>query len=67
MPDRDIDSEFVSEWDNEATQCKNCASFRSRDGQSICQTTDDKLFEEILEENGETAPNSHCDYFQSKD
>jgi hypothetical protein len=67
MADRDIDSDFKSEWENEATQCKNCKSFRVKDGKSICLIVDDKTFEEILDENGETAPTSHCDYFQSLD
>lgn len=67
MPDRDIDSEFVRDWENEATQCRHCTSFRVKDGKSICLTSDDKSFEEVLEEFGETAPNSHCDYFQAVD
>jgi len=67
MSDRNLDSEFVNNWGNEATQCQKCTSFYSHDGKCVCVTSSDKTFEELLEENGEIQPDSHCDYFQSID
>jgi len=67
MSDRDIDANYIEDWYDETTQCKNCTSFCVVDGKRICLTSTDKTPTEILEESGETPPNSHCDYFQAKD
>jgi len=67
MSDRDLDSNYVAEWGNEANQCQRCTSFRSQNGQHICADFSDKSFEEILGTSGEISPTGHCDYFQSKD
>jgi hypothetical protein len=67
MSDRSLDSEYVNEWGNEATQCKNCSSFYNQEDVCVCVTSNDKTFEELLEENGEISPEGHCDYFKSLD
>jgi hypothetical protein len=67
MPERDLDSNYIDNWDNEANQCKQCASFQAKNGHSVCMCFSDKTFEENLEINGEISPEGHCDYFQSLD
>ncbi len=67
MSERSLDSEYVNEWGNEATQCQHCASFYGQDGKYVCVTSDEKTFEELLVENGEISPEGHCDYFKSLD
>ena len=67
MSERSLDSEYVNEWGNEATQCQNCASFYAQDEKYVCITSDEKTFEELLEENGEISLEGHCDYFKSLD
>lgn len=56
---------YVPDWQDQATQCKNCKSFQSKDGKNAC-VPPDKTFEQALEKYGEVSPNGHCDYFQSK-
>jgi len=67
MSDRDLDSNYTSEYGNEEKQCQHCTSFRSKNGKNVCADIADKSFEEILEANGEISPEGHCDYFQSVD
>lgn len=52
----EIESDFVSNWANEATQCQNCTSFEDHGGQGFC-----------TEAQSEVPPTAHCDFFQSKD
>lgn len=52
----EIESEFVSNWLNEATQCHNCTSFEDRGDRGFC-----------TEAKGEVPFYAHCDFFQSKD
>ncbi len=56
---------YVANWDDEATQCKNCVSFQSREGKNAC-VPPKKTFEEALKEYGEVDPTGHCDYFEAK-
>ncbi len=67
MSDRDIESNYIEEWDNEDNQCLQCASFCNQGGVCVCMSSSDKSFEEILEEFGQISPYGHCDYFQSID
>jgi hypothetical protein len=50
------DAEYVVEWANENTQCRNCTSFEAGEEVGYCQ-----------EAKGEVSPTAHCDYFQSRD
>ena len=56
---------FQSNWKDEATQCKNCVSFKSQDGKSAC-VPEDKTFENALKEFGECPPDAHCNFFEAK-
>ena len=67
MPERDLDANYVESWDDEAKQCKNCASFQCQGEACICANYSDKSFAEILADYGEISPQGHCDYFQSMD
>jgi hypothetical protein len=59
------DVNYVDNWEDEATQCKNCIVFQSKEGKSAC-VPEGKSFEEALEAYGEVSPNGHCDYFAKK-
>jgi hypothetical protein len=59
------DVNFVVNWKNEDTQCKNCKSFKEKDGKTVC-VPEDKTFEQALEEYGNCPPEGHCDYFEEK-
>jgi hypothetical protein len=63
----DLDSNYVDNWGTEATQCKYCTSFLSKNGIHVCADYSDKSFEEVLAADGVISPEGHCDYFQSKD
>lgn len=52
----EIEADFVAQWENEATQCKNCTSFKISGHQSFC-----------TEAQSEVPANGHCDFFQSID
>ncbi|MFA4942100.1 MAG: hypothetical protein WC564_00480 [Patescibacteria group bacterium] len=52
----EIESNFVSDWSSEATQCFNCTSFEEHAGVGFC-----------TEAQSDVSPTSHCDFFQSKD
>lgn len=52
----EIESDFVNDWPNEATQCHNCTSFRLEPAPGYC-----------TEAQGEVLPTAHCDFFQAKD
>jgi len=52
----EIESEFVAEWDNEASQCQNCTSFTIEDGQYFCSESKTPI-----------PPCGHCNFFQSID
>jgi len=52
----EIEADFVANWENEATQCRRCSSFRIGDGSSYC-----------TEAQSEVPANGHCDFFQSID
>jgi len=67
MSDRDLDSNYVEDWEDEDKQCLMCSSYRSQGGHNVCLASSDKTFEETLEEFGEISPYGHCDYFQSID
>ena len=56
---------YVSNWPDEATQCKNCANFQSQDGKKVC-VPKDKTFKQALEEYGEVDETGHCDFWQAK-
>ena len=59
------DVNYLADWSEEATQCKNCRSFQSQDGKNAC-VPPDKTFEAALTEFGEVSPGGHCDYFTAK-
>lgn len=52
----EIESEYVADWGNEASQCQNCTSFAVEDGQFFCH-----------ESKTEVPPSGHCNFFQSRD
>lgn len=57
---------YVAEWPNENTQCKNCIVFQAKAGKTAC-VPENKTFEEALEEYGEVSPAGHCNYFAKKE
>ncbi len=57
--------QFVENWEDEATQCKNCKFFQSQDGKTAC-VPEDKTFEAALAEFGECSPTAHCNFFEAK-
>ncbi len=59
------DVKYVESWDDESTQCKNCANFQSQNGKNAC-VPKDKSFEQALDEYGEVSPAGHCNHFQAK-
>ena len=59
------DVNFVTEWADEATQCKNCKQFQEKDGKTAC-VPEDETFEAALEEYGACPANAHCNYFEAK-
>ena len=67
MSERDLDTNYTSEYGEESKQCRHCVSFRSQDGHNICLSSSDKSFAETLAENGEIEPTGHCDFFQAVD
>ncbi len=52
----EIESEFVSDWGNEASQCQNCTSFLVENEQCFC-----------AESKTLVPPQGHCNFFQSLD
>lgn len=56
---------FTPSWDNEAEQCKMCASYQENDGKKAC-VPEGKTFEEAVEEYGEVSPSGHCNFFAAK-
>lgn len=52
----EIESEFVAEYGNEKSQCRNCTSFAVGEGYFYC-----------TESKTEIPPNGHCNFFQSLD
>lgn len=50
----EIEADFVSDWGNESTQCKNCTSFSIQAGTGFCS-----------EAQSEVPAVAHCDFFQS--
>ncbi len=56
---------YIPNWEDEATQCKNCKNFQSKQGKNAC-VPPDKTFEQALEAYGEVSPNGHCNFFQKK-
>jgi len=59
------DVQYVENWADESTQCKNCGQYQSKDGKNVC-VPKDKSFAEALSEYGEVNPNGHCNYFEEK-
>lgn len=56
---------YVDNWGDETTQCKNCKNFQSKEDKNAC-VPEGKSFEEALEEYGEVSPTGHCNYFEKK-
>ncbi|MFH1522209.1 MAG: hypothetical protein ABIE43_00125 [Patescibacteria group bacterium] len=56
---------YVANWDDEATQCKNCNSFQTKEEKNAC-VPNDKTFEEALTEYGEVSPVGHCNFFEAR-
>jgi len=56
---------YVPQWDDEQSQCKNCKSFQSHKGKNAC-VPPDKTFEQAIEAFGQVSPTGHCDYFEKK-
>jgi hypothetical protein len=52
----EIESDFVYDYPNEASQCRHCTSFEERASGGYC-----------TEAKSEVPPTAHCDFFQSKD
>jgi len=52
----EIESEYVADWGNETSQCRNCTSFTIGAGQYYCN-----------ESKTEIPPTGHCNFFQSRD
>lgn len=59
------DVNYQENWPDEATQCKNCKQFETKDAKNAC-VPEDKTFEEALSEYGEVSPTAHCNYFEAK-
>ena len=59
------DVNYVANWTEEATQCKNCVSFQSQNGKNAC-VPPGETFEAALMKFGEALPTGHCDYFTAK-
>ena len=59
------DVKYQESWKDEATQCKNCASFQSKNNKNTC-VPENKTFEDALEEYGEVSPSGHCNFFKAK-
>ncbi len=56
---------YVENWKDESTQCKNCKQFQSEQGKNTC-VPEGENFEEALKEYGEVNANAHCNYFEKK-
>lgn len=56
---------YTPNWEDEATQCKNCKSFQYKNGKNAC-VPPGKTFEEALDAYGEASPVGHCNYFEAK-
>ncbi|MEI7498667.1 MAG: hypothetical protein WCK11_05325 [Candidatus Falkowbacteria bacterium] len=52
----EIEADFVSDWGNETSQCRNCTSFTQSGEMGYCS-----------EARGEVPASAHCDYFKSRD
>lgn len=52
----EIEADFVGEWMNEESQCRNCTGFINKDGFGYCN-----------EARAEVPEFGHCDYFQARD
>lgn len=52
----EIEADFVSDWYDELTQCRNCNSFEERNGSSFCR-----------EAQSTVSASGHCDFFQAQD
>ncbi len=50
----EIEANFVSDFEFEASQCRHCTSFSLSGGQGHCS-----------EMNADIEPDGHCDFFQS--
>ncbi|PIZ57042.1 hypothetical protein COY23_02000 [bacterium (Candidatus Torokbacteria) CG_4_10_14_0_2_um_filter_35_8] len=59
------DPNFVPNWNDEATQCKNCKAFQEKEDKKAC-VPPDMSFEDALAKFGEIPENGHCDFFQAK-
>jgi len=59
------DINYVDNWLDEKSQCKNCKLFQVKDDKNACVPTD-KTFEEAIEEYGEVSPAGHCNFFAEK-
>ena len=58
------DVQFVADWNDEATMCKNCRFYQEKEGKYAC-VPEGKTFEEAIEAYGEVTPNGHCSYFEA--
>lgn len=56
---------YQENWEDEATQCKNCQNYQEKEQKKAC-VPEDMTFEKALEEYGEISATSHCNYFQEK-
>ena len=56
---------YVENWEDESSQCKNCKQYHSKDGKNAF-VPDDKTFEEAIAQYGEVSPGGHCNYFEAK-
>jgi len=57
--------DYLTDWQDEATQCKNCKNFKTDGNRAACVPTH-KSFEESLALYGECVPNGHCNFFEAK-
>ncbi len=52
----EIESEFVADWENEASQCQNCTSFQNNNNQNFCTESKTPI-----------PTDGHCNFFQATD
>ena len=59
------DVQYVNNWQDEATQCKNCKMYQSQDNKNAC-VPEDMTFAQAIEKFGEASLDGHCNYFEAK-
>jgi len=56
---------YVANWGDEPTKCKNCKQFQSQNGKTACVPAE-MTFTDALAAYGECSPDGHCNHFEQK-